>query len=341
MPNLISPRGLKYLRDLKKLEEFHFFIVFKPQKVCEDTENATKEWIYSWCAQSLPKLKQIVHSNDTTHCGVTPTFTGTSNLETIQTASFLPEASLPHLKTLFLSGNIEDPNFFSKLSAYKNLTSLSCFEVNVKEFEKALELIGTQLFNLRIKLSNHGSDNAVDYYKLFYLCPNLKDASLHIKTGSVTAFENSPFKKLVTVKNFWRLESIMGGFFLNDVQRLILPAGLISLIFQAPFIRSIQFGYINLRKEDCELLSNVVEGRFKNLQFVFLYKPQLEPGLTLDEVGNLVKSLVCGAPNLLTIKITWYNDDDDPEHKKTRWLTEQSDAIKFIKLLPYHQRVAD
>jgi len=335
MANVISPRGLNYLSCLKKLEEFHFFILFQPQNSCKDTENATKEWIYSWCAQFLPKLKQIVHSDDTTHCGVTPTFTGTSNLETIQTASILPEASMPRLEKLIFDGDIEDPSFLVKLSAYKNLTSLSLLKVNVKDFENAFVLIGTQLSNLYIDSSkNHNNGDAFDYFKLFYFCPNLKRADLFIETGSVTPIDNSQFKELVTVNNFSHLETIIGGLFYRGCPQLILPAGLMSLIFQAPLIERVTFGYVTLRKEDCVFLSNVVEGRFKNLEMVSFFKTQLEPGLTLDDVGNLVKSLVCGAPNLFSIEIGWYNDDDYPEDNHIEWLMEQTAAIKFMDLLP-------
>jgi len=107
------------MRGLKKLEELHFAITPNRDRITSNTineVNGVMDWVYSWCAQCLPQLKLIGDNfkHNKVFDNVTPNFSRTSCLETLHTTSFLPEASLPNLKTCFSSRTLRTPTFSPK-----------------------------------------------------------------------------------------------------------------------------------------------------------------------------------------------------------------------------------
>jgi len=312
------------MKDLKKLQEFHFEIPDNRANNCDDDELAgVKDWVYSWCAQNLPRLKLIgntLYAQDLFR--VTPTFSGTSSLETLHSTSFLPEASLPNLKKLRFCGEIKDLNFLPKLSNYKNLTSLVLYVIEAEELEQILKLIGSQLSHLFVSVSNV---NISIFYAIFYFCPNLVKFEIEFDLSVDPLPLVSKYKDLVDSNNFLRLEEFKCDCF--------VPAGFLSLIFLAPLISSINLEYFSLCKEDLVWLQDVVEGRFQKLTSVDFDSVQLAPGCEMKDLGQFVKFLVCGAPNFSSVMVSW-DPRCGPEFREY-WNSEQTGAVKFMKLLRF------
>jgi len=336
----IKVKGLEYMKDLKNLEAFHFAMTRDKENFTIQQEVELIALIYSWCAQNLPQLKLIeaYYSQDKLidyGCydelldGITPRFKGTSSLEAVQSKGSLPKANLPDLKELRFFGRIHDRHFFKKISSYKSLTKLQLFHFKVEDnLYKILDLVGTQLSSLDVEM--HFVD--VNYFRIFCSCPNLVNAKL-----LMDAEADSEFKELVDSSHVQHLEKVKFGY--NEHKSWQMPAGLLSLIFQAPKIRMIDIRNFSLSKEDCVWLRDLEEGRFQRLQEVNFLDLTLEPGCTLDDFALTVKFLVCGAPKLqhfrLFLGIDYANFIDYNEH----WCAELPDAIKYLDLLPFEWRV--
>jgi len=136
----VSVTGIQNLSGLKKLEVFHFNLTgYNRNEFWEECRNLlddTYRWIYSWCAQNLPKVKKIDNffgCRPIKRRSFTPAFVGTSHLEHFESTHFLPDACLPNLKTLVLGGNINYISNFRKLSSYKNLTSLQLIKLKMED----------------------------------------------------------------------------------------------------------------------------------------------------------------------------------------------------------------
>jgi len=330
--------GLECMKDLKKLEEFHFEMIRDKEQHTIAKEVAKIEWIYSWCAQNLPQLKKIYtnydheelidyeDSDDELSDGVAPKFKGTSSLETLETMSFLPEANLPELKELIFIARIEDPHFFTKICSYSSLTSLQLFHIKVTgDLYRVLDLIGSQLSSLKVKMEIV----YVDYFRIFYSCPNLVEVTLVID-----AEQRSEFRERVDCSHVHHLEEVTFGY--NEFcETWEMPAGLLSLIFQAPRIRMIDIYRFVLPREDCVWLRDVVEGRFQRLQAVSFAGLLLAPGCTVDDFALMVKFLVCGAPNLHYFQIVGgWDNETDADFDETWCGGHEHSAIKFLDLLP-------
>jgi len=180
-----------------------------------------------------------------------------------------------------------------------------------------LEFVGKQLSSLTASVWI----GEVDCFKIFALCPNL--VNLQIDTDANGFLLQSAFEKHVCSKNFHKLETISIG---SDY---VMPESLFKLIFEAPCIRKIKMPIV-MKKENCELLQCVVQSRLQNLEDVRL-DLVLAPGCTLEDLGLMVKWLVCGAPNLKQVAI---NPSDT--HFQAKWAAAQPGAFKFLKLLKSH-----
>jgi len=234
------------------------------------------------------------------------------------------EASLPSLKHLKFIAPIKDPNFFSKIGSFRNLTSMLIFPLGPLQFSQILELIGTQLSYLFLSSGKVEDDL---YFKIFHLCPNLVKVDLTIDT-----IENPPiskYKELVSDKNFLRLEEFKCGY--SDNECFTLPAGFFSLVLQAPLLRIVDVEFWSVTKEDCVWLRDVEEGRFQRLEKVSLWSLNLADGCEMDNFGQMLKFLVCGAPNLKRIEMN-FDLRFDPDYFDD-WNVGQAGVIKCVELL--------
>jgi len=335
----IKVGGFEYMKDLKKLEEFHFAMTRDEKQQTFQHEVKVIELIYSWCAQNLPQLKLIDTYYDYEELidydyeltgGITPCLSGTSSLETFESKSFLPEANLPDLKNLHFFGRIEDPHFFTKICSSKSLTKLQLFHFQDRDqLYKVLDLVGSQLSSLDVQM--HLVD--VDYFRIFYLCPNLVKFEL-----LSDAEEDSAFKERVNRNHVHCLEEVVLGYNQNITWKM--PAGLLNLIFQAPNIRMIDVDCFSLTKEDCVCLRDVEEGRFQRLQEVSLVDISLEPECTIDDFAQTVKFLVCSAPKLYYLQMVFdteytYTDFNYDHHL---FVGKAAEANKFLELVPFRTR---
>jgi len=321
MKKQITITGFQHLMNLKKLEEFHFYLC-DPDRVYPveaTSDNKVINWIYSYCAQTLPNLKRIkIRSVCGDFC---PAISGTSNLEAIDTEYNLPAASLPRLKQLMFRQDIEDENFASKLCSYRSLTHLTLNDV--EKYARFLELIGTQLSYLKVGAVNEG---VIDLYKILHLCPNLVTLfTISSDEEDKYPIVKSRFKELVSSRNFRRLEEIT----LVNFEWVSLPSGLFKFIFLAPCIRKIIITNTSIEKEECAWLRGVDEGRFQRLEEVYLAKLRLGSGCFVEDVGQMVEWLVCGAASLKSVIIKW-NCHFDPS-AEDEWCKDG--AVKFIELL--------
>jgi len=319
----INPDGFEYFDGLKKLEKFYFSFMddrFHSPSIKE--ASFTTAWIYSLCAQRLPRLRLIVGSLKPyiKPMKFTPKFDGTSHLEALKSQFLLPEASLPNLKYLNFCGEIRDWHFFRKISSYRNLSRLKLKSTHDCDLDKILELIGTQLSELEIK------DYQTDLAKIFHLCPNLVIFWSMITTKVQSEETNFKFTELISSHNFRRLEH----FYISPLK---MPAGFLKLILNAPPIESVSVNPLYLKMEDCVWLRDVVEGRFQRLKWLEFSNVVLEPGCTMDHLGLMVKFLVCGAPNLKKVEMHFIEDRRPTLFYK--WLNEQPGANKFMELVAY------
>jgi len=327
---MTSINAFLYMKDLKKLEEFHFEIACSQFGFgfIHVSRMETVGWIYSLCAQNVPQLRLIGGPFDLAEYMFryfTPIFSGTSSLETLHATGCLPEASLPNLKELlFIHDENIECNILPKLSSFKNLTTLGISTTDEDMLHQVLVSVGAQLSSLSVEIMIQHVDL---YYKIFHSCPNLVKVELLVNTGSYS--QVSQHKELVGEKNFLRLEEIKCGYSVDG--SFIFPPGLLPLIFQAPKMRIIDFGHFSIQKEDCVWLRDVREGRFQRLERVNLSNLQLDPRCEMDEFALMVKLLVCGAINLKSFKISW--DNYIVSYDEHNWLYEQPQAIKILNLL--------
>jgi len=112
---------------------------------------------------------------------------------------------------------------------------------------------------------------------------------------------------------------------------LDLPADLLKLIFEAPSIELIKFSDFYLEKEDCIWLRDLVEGRFQNLEEVCFFNMRMEHGCTTEDLGLMVKWLVCGAPKLKEFNVNF--DSTLNPRASELWLLQQPCADKLIDLI--------
>jgi len=280
-----------------------------------DMKSSAKSWIYSWCAQHLPQLKEIKTNKGTTVYPekIIPLFSGTSSLEVLQSAYFLPEANLPNLQELTFHGEIKDTEFFTKIYSYTYLRSLELFKIRVEEFYQIIEFFGKQLTSLTF-VGDDPSD--FDFFKVVHLCPNLAKLCIHFRKRQ-SQVKCSKFQERVSSKNFEHLES-----FTCDID---LPDGVLKSIIYAPLIKIIKVADYTVRKEDCKLVLDD-EARFKRLEHVEFRRLRKGPGCTLDDLGLMVKLLVCGSPNLKVVDMQSDVSDVDLNQDPTG-------ANKFVKLL--------
>jgi len=236
--------------------------------------------------------------------------------------NFLPEARLPNLKELTFRGDINGSDFSSKLSSYSNLTTLTL--VDVSNFEKFLELIGQQLSDLSVAMTVSG---VIDFFKIFHLCPNLTELCVFASDDGLV--DNYKLKKLVTSKNFRRLEVFQ--FISLSQTSSAMPAGLLKMVLQAPSIKKLQVINFSLNKKDCDWLSGVDKARFQKLEEIFFKSVKLETLGTMKDLGRMVKWLVCGAPNLKSVQFLW--DLYWYPFAYAMWSRDHERAGEFIKLL--------
>jgi len=335
----ISLHGFQHFFQLDKLEEFHFFIW---SSSADDDEiqkiTQTSEWIYSWCAQCFPQLKLIagtiedcqmydeeepLHYSEMRH--VSPKFRCTSQLESLHVLGNLPEATFPNLKKLFFYGVHYISNVYTNISSFVNLSHLGFKSTSQEKIDKILELVGHQLSNLYFDLTVlENRDGKFDLYKILFLCPNLVEIVHQICDESVGPVFNSKFQELVTKHNFRRLRKVALVFEGNEI-----PEGLLELIVQAPLIKIIHFYNFEIRKEDCQLVRDVVEGRFRQLEKVIFERLNLAPGCSFQDVGLMVKNFVCGAPNLQSICVDWGRVVE----LENLWKIREVQAIKFMDMV--------
>jgi len=317
--------GFQNISNLKKLQVFNFSFYRSDTYPGTNFKNSTISWIYSWCAQHLPQLKMIDVDLGTTEQPekITPIFSGTSSLEALQSAHFLPAASLPNLETLVFHGEIKDAQFFAKIFSYTNLTSLEVHNVKMDELDQILEFFGKQLTSLTCVT---GDQSDFDCFKIVHFCPNLIKLCILLENPKKTV--DSKFRELVSSRNLRCLESVTFGSIFHET---VLPQGFLKFIFEAPAIEEINIRRYSLKKEDCRLVDDFVEGRFQKLEYVFFNDLQLEPGCTYDDLGLMVKLIVCGAPNLKQVVIDW-----EPISATTElfaWKEYPNGAKKFVQLL--------
>jgi len=303
--------GIQHMTDLKKLEEFHFSLD-NPDPVNHEVTNL----IYTLCAQNLPNLKRIKVCSDLDD--VCPVIKATSNLEVLQTQICLPDASLPNLRELTLRGDFAaESKLSSKICSYTRLTTLKLD--NVENAGSILKLIGKQLSELHLF-----RQETVDLFQVFHLCPNL----IRFFTSASSTVGNGRWKEKVSSENFRRLEVIS---YLPDEMKHAFPASLLKMILLAPFITKVTLAQVSLGKKDCGWLRGVDEGRFQKLESFELRCLSLGPGCTMEDLGLMVKWLVCGAARLRKLTLEWCCSLDDSAHDK--WEEEQKAAVEFIELL--------
>jgi len=322
--------ALENLKDLKQLREFHFSFLYNEDAIfgVSNDKNITTEEFYSWCGQNLPKLKLIGGTFEDCLCSLgnednlslvhhmSPEFSGVSDLETLHSEGNLPEASLPNLKKLMYCGTkmADAVNLFPTLSTYKNLTHFGVNCIKWQFLVQILEVVGQQLSHFFYELDKRAGDT-LDHYQLFHLCPNLVYYEQAVADDAV--FE-SPFKSSVSKHNFRNLQEFYAAEF---------PPDLYGMICQAPSIRLIWCFHLKFSKGLC-LAVDSVERSFCNLeQFQLSFLKGLEDDCTLEDVEEMVKKVVCSAPKLKKIEVTWTDDSNCQD------VWEKSGAVKFVELV--------
>jgi len=327
--------GLQSMSDLKDLEEFYFGVA-REEDQCRYSYGSEQVLLWcklasNWCAQNFPRLKLIGRgfnfkkslgpSNNTP--SMQAKFSGTSSLEALHTTSCLPEACLPDLKHLCFLGPNKDSNFVPKMCSFRNLTALDLQSIMGDELNPVLESIGHQLAHFYVKVSDIAELDL--YYKIFHFCPNLVKAELDISASLNPAA--SQFKKLVSGKNFLRLEEFINGH--NVILDSNLPADLLFMIFEAPVIRSINLDSFGPKIEFYRWFQDVDIGRFPMLENVYFSCLSVDYDFSEEDLELMVKWLVCTAPKLKSIEIYigYY------EIRNTDWCIENKEMRKFVELL--------
>jgi len=324
--------ALEPLKELKQLEEFHFSFWDDSDEFYSviDEKNKATELIYSWCGQNLPKLKLIAGAFEDCLCAMeecrkfkslvhnmSPKFSGVSDLETLHAEGKLPEASLPKLKKLIYYGTEMDAavNLLSTLSSYQNLTHLGLKEIEWRPLVLILEHVGGQLSHLFFDLDVEAK--SIDHYQLFHLCPNLVHYQHPITNNSVL---RSPFKSRLSSHNFRNLQ---------ECKIAKVSADLFEMICQAPWIKSIEFYDFRVSKEH-RLAVDSSDGFLHLEKFSLTDLRGLANDCSMKDFEEMVKKIVCSAPKLKDIDVTW----TDESNCRDKW--ENSGAIKFIKLIEKH-----
>jgi len=238
-----------------------------------------------------------------------------SDLETLHAEGNLPEASLPKLKKLFYYGTEMEKanNLMSTLSTYQNLTHLGLKDIEWQDMMRILERVGRQLSHLFYDVDVE-EESVVDQYQLFHLCPNL--VSYKQAIGENASYE-SPFKSHVSKHNFRNLQECT----ISEV-----PPDLFQMIFKSPSIKSIRGHNFAISKELCQVVES--SESFHNVEeFCLMYLKGLEKGCTIKDVEEMVKTVVCSAPKLDYIDVSWIDESNCGESWK------KSGALKFIELV--------
>jgi len=325
----VSVEALVHLKDLKHLEEFHFLFWDEVNSYSEsDEKNRATELFYSWCGQNLPRLKLIGGTFE--DClgtygdwrvqrplvdRISPKFSGVSDLETLHAAGNLPQAKLPNLKKLFYSGFgiHRAPNLLSTLSSFQNLTHLGVHYIEWRHLVLILELVGKRLSHLFYELLMYPEN--FDLYQVFHLCPNLVYYEQSMCPDAALALD-SPFKSLLSKHNFRNLRVFL---------TLDVPPEVFKMVCEAPMIESIWCSF-KFSVEHCEALESVES--FRNLEQLQLINLKgFADGCTLEDFERMVKKVVCSAPKLKDIQVTWMDSFQRP----LGW--ENSSAIKFMQLI--------
>jgi len=317
----VTTDGLANFPQLTQLKEFHFWVRdSQASNIYGEYEGTVRinQQIYSWCAENIPSLKllgaetEISADYNFALLDITPNMTGSSQLEYLHTHHRLPQANMPNLQHLYFRGPMSEPeDFVLKISNYKNLTDLT---LDAPDIYSVLELVGTQLTRFCF---GSGSNFHVDYFKIFFLCPNLKQ---FIQCSGSQFVENSMCKALV--KKPLNLEEFSPNF-----NRMVAPKGFLQMVFEAPFLETIHLRGLIMQQEEC-LFVNKCDKIFPNLKFLVFDDMQLADDCDMADFVLMMKTFICSAPDLSYVCVRW------------RWDTEyfnewkkHDDVNKFLHLV--------
>jgi hypothetical protein len=313
----IQMQPILHLPPHEELQELYFYV---SEKYGLKQMVSLTQFIYSHCADNIPKLRLV---GDITELNqdlpfsalhaIYPQIKGESQLEHLHAAAKLPNAKLPNLKYLYLRGPFkENPNsFLGKLSSYGKLTHLI---LNCDDPRQILETIGHQLTSLRV-----GSTKSVDYFEIFFLCPNLEEMT---QNSGRQCIAESPFQNIIkTPTTLVEIEVA-----LQSVRRPFTK-GLIKTIFHSPEIKRVNLQGFILGSDEIISPDFLPQG-FPRLKHLEMKDMQISHDCTMRQFADMITRLIVLAPCLEVLTIDWALGTDLLD----RW-DQQSDAKEYIEIV--------